>query len=451
LADRITYPTLANITTWRLAAGKKSFDLLFMMNEQYSVGASSFRDYLTVISPRDPVKIVHPNNTFTLNLTPCANQNHNYVLPVEVDGKQQILGDLRDFDYTTFDNTTLGYVHLFLQLSHRRPDEMIRIALKKLGELDGKPERVNQAIAKMNGEFNTGIPPVTEKTYRDSLTISGMLDSLVSKKLRQELVLTDVFIRTVPGVHPPNADEQYKMQLLFERYCPYYAFELFDTRKLRPTYNIDFNITKAVFEISTKILAQNPRSNLAYDEIWANFSQGRFTSESALEITISRVCMPPSVIGGSLTGIDFNTAVLLTDPTQTSHEFDYAQFPQMVNRSGNKGRKAGVGAVQYDTLLTRFSGLMVKEANLKVPAGTGFFMLKAQNVIVNNRLIAGLISVNAAQKIPGKVLVTQANGTDKAINIIEFLALLKKAGLNDVVTRVDGKLFNVYFKKIAGR
>ncbi len=69
--------------------------------------------------------------------------------------------------------------------------------------------------------------------------------------------------------------------------------------------------------------------------------------------------------------------------------------------------------------------------------------------MINNRIIAGCIVVDVAPKIPGRLLIKQVGGVDKTVSIAGFLAALKKAGLNDFTTKVNGKQLNVYFKKTA--
>ena len=37
--------------------------------------------YSMVIIAYEPIRLIHPDNTFALNLTPCANENNTHELP----------------------------------------------------------------------------------------------------------------------------------------------------------------------------------------------------------------------------------------------------------------------------------------------------------------------------------------------------------------------------------
>ena len=76
LAGDISYTTFQKFNQWKLPNGIKSFDLLFVKDEWSSGNSDDFFKKLSVISPRDPIKIVHPDGTFTINLTPCADEHH---------------------------------------------------------------------------------------------------------------------------------------------------------------------------------------------------------------------------------------------------------------------------------------------------------------------------------------------------------------------------------------
>ncbi len=392
-----------------------------MVNERFAGDEYDIKDELRIISLNSPICITEPNNAFTINLTPCANQNGNYVLPVSVYSRPAAVSKFKDLDVKNFQNTTLWYLHFFMQQSRLRPDQMIRVAFKQTAHNYGM-EGVNRAITNINNAYQTGVPLTTEKNYDDSLMICGVLDSLVSKKLRQEYVLNTGFILTEPGVHPPTYYEQYHMEILFEHYCRYGEFDLFDTRKFFPDYNVDLGIRHAVVEISTKIISPATVKDKApplFEEIRTNVASASLVNEYGLFIGITRICLPPSVINGTTVAIDFNQATLHADPKQgVSGGFFYDKFPQFALGEVNGADKFSPETwkrMDYDTLLTRFCGLIADSARFKIPDGKAALLVKGRDILINNHLVAGCLALDLASGNPGKVLITADNGKAKTV------------------------------------
>lgn len=453
LSEYISYPAFQKFNLWKLPNGIKSYDMLFVKDDYSSGSGDNFFKGLSVISARDPIKIVHPEGTFTLNLTPCANQYHNYVLPISVSCKPSVADELRNFDYTKFENTTLGYVHLFMQMSGMRPDQMIRIAFKESArnyDLTG----VNQAIAKINATYRTGIPLVTVKDYSDSLVISGVLDSLVSKKLRQEQVLTTGFILSEPGIHPPTYDERNRMEILFQRHVSSSAFVLFNPRNFLPDFNVELKSSQAVVEIASKILSpvvKSAKNPAPYDEIRIELCYTAVNNERMMRIDcMSDACLQPSVIAGTTLGIDFDAAFLFPEQLQTMDGYDCTPYPQFAKDTSAYKAYAPKKWTMYDTLFTHFTGLVIRDARFKLPYGKTNLLFKGKDVIINNRVIAGCLLADLSPDNTGKVLLNPANGISKTIAVTNLLLVLKKAGLNDFITKTDKKQLYIYFKKTAG-
>ncbi len=454
LAGDISYTTFQKFSQWKLPNGIKSFDLLFVKDGWSSGNSDDFFKDLSVISPRDPIKIVHPDGTFTVNLTPCADENHHYVLPLSVTYKPPVAGEIRDFDYSKFENTTLGYVHLFIQMSGQRPDQMIRLAFKdcaRSNDLLG----VNRAITKINDAYQTGIPLATEKNYDDPLMVSGVLDSLVSKKLRQERVLNTGFILSEPGIHPPTYDEKNRLEILFQHHLSSSAFELFNPRNFLPYFRVEIKDSRAaVVEISSKILSpvtKNGKNRPSYDEIRMWLCSAVVYNERMLRVDCgSDVCLQPSVIAGTTVGIDFDGAFLFPERQFAIDGYDYAPYPQFAKDTNAVKAYSPKRWTLYDTVFTHFTGLVVNEARFTLPNGKTNLLFKGQNVIINNRVIAGCLVADLSPDDTEKVLLNQADGKGKTMAIADLLSTLKKSGLKDFITKTDKKQLRVYFKKVAG-
>jgi len=455
LGDRVNYATFASASKWQLVGEENSFDTLFIANDQFSGDDNSFRDRAMLISPRSPIKIIPPGHDYIINLTPCRNELGDYALTYNIHYRHQYIDEyFSNFDYKKFDYTTQSCVHLFLQMSGKRPDQIIRAALKEQGEHSDGIAEMNRSITAVNMAFNTGIPLVTEKTYLDSTTISGFLDSLVSKKLRQEKVLAEGFILSEPGTHRITDMERYRLENLFVYQCRHCEFALFMPEYLEPISTLYIENTNAILEISSNMLRPlktGSHYNLAYNKLWLKYDSFTFQLNARLEMDITQVCLPPSVIGGTSIGIDFNSAKLWTDPALTTIEFSYKDYPQFKNQT--EERPATIisdryNTAQYDSLLTKFSGLKINQATLTIRKGKTVFKLNAANLLLNNRMIAGHIPLNVVPDQPGKIFITTIQGQDQPVDIPDLLLMLKKSGLNQLSTGIVGKQLYVYFKKI---
>jgi hypothetical protein len=72
----------SGITGWQLAGDDTSFNKLFFRDLQYSTSYNSGYYSLSAIRYRKPIQLMHPRNTFGLNLTPCTNNLQKYEAPV---------------------------------------------------------------------------------------------------------------------------------------------------------------------------------------------------------------------------------------------------------------------------------------------------------------------------------------------------------------------------------
>ena len=445
LSDYIKESSIVDVTGWTLAG--TPFKYLFVGESQssFSTDGSSRWNNFTVIANRAPIQLFHPNKSFTITLSPCTDGVGDFRVPVNVIFNQPILGTLRDFDYTKFDHTTQAYVHLLLQLSGKRPDEVIRNELREQARRGDGLLEMNRTISAINSEFQTGIPLVTEKNYRDSAVIQAVLDSLVSKKLRQEKVIATGFILSEPGIHHPTPVEDQRLYGVFSPYYYYFnSVNQFDRDKLRPNIRLDMDIKRANIEISPAIIQQAHNNKEVNAALWGDVKSAAYTTEDGLTMFFNSVCLPATTITGTAVGIDFTNADLLADPAQSIRQLNYGWYPQFAITKN----AAKQPAIQYDSLLTAFTGLFVKEARLKVPFGKDTLRFTGSNLIINNFLIAGYMALPLAPIKANAVLVTGKNGKQQGITVNRLLAVLKGSGLTDLLTKViDGQVF-VYFRKL---
>ena len=338
-------------------------------------------------------------------------------------------------------------------MSRQRPDQMIRAAFKEWArnyDLTG----VNQALTKINDAYQTGIPLATQKNYSDSLMISGVLDSLVSKKLRQERVFTTGFILSEPGMHPPTYDEKNRMEILFQHHLSSSAFELFNPRNFLPGFRVELKTSQAALvEISSKILspkAKSAKKAPAYDQIRIWLCSAVVNNKRMLRIDcMSDACLQPSVIAGTRLGIDFDGAFFFPEQLQTMDGYDCDPYPQFAKDTSAYKTYPPIKWTLYDTLFTHFTGLVIRDARFRLPFSKIDLLFKGKDVIINNRVIAGCLVADLAPGNSGKVVLNRADGTSKTIPAAVLLAMIKKAGLKDFITKTDEKQLRVYFKKVA--
>jgi len=453
LGSRISYESLTKATKWRVKGDKKGFDMLFISNDQFGGEPGYFSDDITLVSPRDPIKIIHPDNTFTLNLSPCPNENNYRLFHLWIIYKHPIVADIRDFDISKFDHSTLAYTHLLFKFSKKRPDQMIRIAFQGLAARQDGLQQMNKSILAINQEFRAGIPLVNGKNYRDSTVILAIQDSLVSKKLRQENVFTTAFVLSAPGIHQLTYSEQDKLETLFQPYCQESAFAIFEKSYINPHMDISFDDGRAVVEISSKIMHSIKPAlvkNQLFDEVWITFNSAAYTNEKGMQFRITKACLPPSVITNTSIGVDFSLAELLTDSVQLNEAINYMDYPQFKAQANNNGsKKVKAAKPDFDNLLKNFTGLFIKQADVKLPYGKETYRLKCAGLLINNKIITGNMIIRFAPEKSNTVLVDTEQGTTKAFNPTVLVSMLKKSGLNDVFTRVINNQLFIYFKKIA--
>lgn len=406
LGSIIEPQSISDMSGWTLAGEK--FENLFTADQLFSGDESDFSSRLAILSNRKAIKLTPPDKTFTLNLTPCKNTHGNYLFPVSINFTHKIVHDIRDFDFTKFDYTALSYVHLLLQLSNKRPDEMIRIALTEKSREGLK--KMNSSIASINYEFKTAIPLATGTNYLNPAIINSILDSLISKKLRQEKVLANSFILSSPGTHRINDIEEENLRNLFMPYYQFDSAEDFERKYIKPNIYIQLESRQAIIEISTAIIHPVIKENggLATTEVWADIKSAKYTSDNGLDMTFNSVCIPPSVITGTTILIDFTKARLLAARTAKNEELE--------------------------SLPTNFTGLFVKDARLSITTGKDTLQLKASDLIINNFLIAGYISLKRTSSYP--------------VPLPTLVSVLKKSGLTSLKTKIIGNELLIYFKKL---
>jgi hypothetical protein len=454
LKGYLSYKTFADMSNWIMAGREESFNYLFTLGNQVSESRSD----ISILSPRGPIRMTHPDKTFTINLTPCKNINGIYQLPLALFFKHPVMDEVRDFDFTKFDHTALAYVNLLLKLADKRPDQMIRLVLKQQAEQGNGLAEINLSITAINREYQTGIPPATEKNYQENAVIDGIMDSLVAKKLKQVNVLTTGFILSVPGIHlinPIEYDRLYGFFLSYVGNLPS-SIEIFEREVIRPDIYLSLDIKNAELEISRAIIQQE-NGNQAITKIFADIKTTRqtstnYTSRDGLRIDFNSVCLPHSIITGTHIVIDFNKASLITSHQQNTEQIDYTKYPQFVKTAAitksDNSKSAPDQVTQYDALLTEFTGLFIKSASFNIPLGNEVLTSNAANIILNNNLIAGSMIFEIAS---GKMAEIQlVNGRIKKIQIVELLSALKKTGLPYIKTLVIDKQLFVYFEKKVG-
>jgi hypothetical protein len=451
LKDYLSYKTFADMSNWILAGQEESFDYLFTSGGQIS----DYRSDFSILSPRRPIRMVSPDKTFTINFTPCKNSNGIYQLPLVLYFKHHIMDEVRDFDFTKFDHTALAYVSLLLKLADKRPDQMIRLALKEQSEhLNGMAE-MNRSITAINEAYQTGIPLTTKENYQDSIVIEGVMNSLVTKKLRQANVLTTGFILSASGIHAINTVEYDRLYELFLSYVGSLpgSIENFEKEVIRPDIYLSLDIKNTEIEISRAIIQQES-GNQAMTKIFADIKTTRqtstnYTSRDGLKMDFNNICFPHSVITGTHIAIDFNQASLLTCHQQNIEQIDYSLYPQLVKtvpvKKNDISKSASSQAIHYDTLLTEFTGLLIKNASFNIPLGKEMLIVNASNIILNNKLIAGSIIFEILSDKMAEIRLV--NGRTKKIQIVELLSALKKIGLPNIKTSVIKKQLFVYFEK----
>ncbi len=406
--------------------------------------------YSMVIIAYEPIRLIHPDNTFALNLTPCANENNTHELPVHAGYKHLINKYIPGYDYKSFDKSAQSYFKVLLNMYGGTEEEILNKVLFNYEMTDIQP-----FISTVNSKYNIEIEL---DSLNEEETISNILSELERKNIDfSDFILTE-FILTDSSHHTINDVEKSRMYFIFSERIGNFTFENIDS-VIYPQVTATITTKNIGIEINENVIrrwdaiknepAKDQKGKFLPANILADITTLNYTTSKGIEVPIKDVCVTRSEIAGTSILLNFTKAQLCSSKEKHSNILEYSNYPLFITDSvpGREYRKQYV----YDSLLTGFTGLMIQDGTLNIPFKNRVITVSGSNIILNNKFISGSF------KLPIDDMVDSLKTTSTLkIPIVESFIettmdeldeYFKNIGLKDLKFVRDGRFLKVFFKK----
>ena len=459
------YHDLKQAMDWLLVDGEKTFNALYFKNFQSDVGGLSGQgSAMTVVAINTLVKFTHLDNTYTINLTPCKSDTHTFELPFVMNRSYDILNYDRDFKYEDFDHSAQAYLRIIFLRLDLHPDVVLTGLLTEMIDNDGpKRLRFNRFIQTSNKKYDISIPRASSNKTKDKTYIPLILKALKAKYINPEEVINDEFILTDPSTHLMNNKEKDNLSgIISEFYDGGFNLDNIDKQMLQPQYRAGVDVKHIGVEISDKVIRSwdivNKRPILDSNnkpvpsKILAEVPSVEFSSDQGISAKIKSVCFSTSEISGTGIILNFDHSVLVDKSIETETSFSEYNYPlfRIMPKRGEKDKTVdGMTIATYDTLITKFSGLLVNEAKISIPYKSDTINTSVKNLIINNKLISGEINlkIDQSQGVSNESVNLNIGNRIMVVNIKDLQKDLYKKGIKDVHFEITKNYLIILFKK----
>lgn len=197
---------------------------------------------------------------------------------------------------------------------------------------------------------------------------------------------------------------------------------------------------KLSIEINKDIIRPKNESSDSILPILFDLDKFEFSNNETKAIT-SQVCLPKALISNTDIEIDFDKASIISYKDDFFNSvFNFGDYPLLLD---------GADEGYYNNLLIDFSGLFVKNSNLKIPIGKHQVAAKGKNIIINNHLISGIIKINYQKaKNDISIYLKNTDNNEFKITLRKLSKKLKKIGLDsfEITTLKEEKLVIIHFR-----
>jgi hypothetical protein len=457
LETLIPYESFNKMTGWKYSGKENFYESVFFKNLQTSSNTGNAFYSLTTIAYK-PIRIMHPDNTFAINITPCANENKIYELPITINYEHSINKYISDFDYELFDRTTKSYLEVLLNIVGVREEEILNKVL-----FNYEMTEIQPFISTVNSKYHTELKL---DSLNEEESIANILSELKSKNVDFSDFLLKEFILTDNSNHIINDDEQYRMLNIFSEWLGNITMESID-KIIYPQISATIATKSINIEINENIIRRwNPLRNEPMKEKNGNFistniltetSSLNYSTSDGLDVFIKDVCLNSTEIAGTGILLNFNKAQIIGSLKKHYNLLEYYNYPLFVTDSisehiGDFGIDNFMRYV-YDTLLTNFSGLFIQVATLNIPIKNKVISAQGSNLIINNKLISGTIifkteGLSDSKNIPSKIKFVINESSTIEITIEELRQYFRNIGIKDFKFIKEGGQLKMFFKTI---
>jgi hypothetical protein len=453
------YADFVAVTGWQLPGKEKAFSSLFAKNYMPEVGSGEQNAILTILSYKSPIKLIHPDDSFTINLTPCVSGNHIFDVPLVVHYSNPVLRYDHRFDYKKFNHSARAYLHLFIAIGARSEDILKRLLEDKVDNDDNRLTGFSKFIDTVNKKYGLGITiEATDKSIVKQ-NIPGIIQQIEHKKIKPEIFITNEFIVTDDTQHAINDKEKERLQSAVDDFIHFTGFDDFDKNFLQPKCNAGAEVKRIDIEINKEVLRKwdDMKRGPVLDSagksvrlpILTDVAKLDFSTQQGVDAKITGICPTTAEITGTGITLYLENAELIDKLNHPN--FDEHNYPLFLlgKPGGKKLNGDGMVIFEYDTLLNNFSGLLVHTAKIYIPFRNNTITGEAQELIVNNKLISGTISI-AIHQLPnnknGEIKLQEGNKTI-VTNIREVESSLKKHGITSLKLQKQSNSLYIFFKK----
>lgn len=456
LETLIPYESFNKMTGWKYSGKENFYESAGFKNLQTASNMGDAFYSLTTVAYK-PIRIMHPDNTFVINVTPCTNENKIYELPITINYEHSINKYISDFDYELYDRTAKSYLEVLLNIIGVRDEEILNKVLFNY-EMTG----IQPFISTVNSKYNTEIKL---DSLNQEESIANILSELKSKNIDFVDFLLKEFILTDNSNHIINDNEQYRILNIFSEWLGNVTMESID-KIIYPQISAAIDAKSIIIEINEDIIRRwDPLENKPMKakngnsiptNILAETSSLKYSTSYGLDVFIKDVCINRTEIAGTGILLNFNKALLISSQKKHYNILEYNNYPLFVTDSVSVYiRDFGIGNITryvYDTLLTNYNGLFIQRATLNIPFKNKIISAQGSNIIINNKLISGTIlfqteGLSDSKSMPSKIVLRIDETTIIETTIDELEQYFRNISIKEFKFVKESDQLKLYFKK----
>ena len=440
LNGTVSYNLFCNLINYKLDGGEEMYDNLFYSRSRFSYSSRNESKFLSCdIVSSEPLKFIHPNNTYTINLTPCTNDSsHNYYkTPIKALVEYPLNRYFQDFDYEAFDKSAKSYIDILLEISNDDIySQTLEFILFGTGYNIEPKINIPAFVRKINKKYKTDLS--SDFDYQRKF-IDQIVTELAEREIDFAEFISQEFILTNKSNNPINIKEKEKLEeiFVFKFYDPISKVDELTTPTLDLQCPIDYmsillntNMVKKYGQEKVSSLAESLPNNME-TAILFNIRYFDYSIKKGIRMEEKSICSPLLEIAGTDILLDIKEASLVESKIN-SHFLEKEQFPLL----------------SYDSLLNSFSGLSITEAVLHIPFKENNILASASNIILNNMLISGSILLPYTPMDNTDKIRIENKSTNIETTVKELKDEIERKGLKCKILQED-KLIKIYFKKYA--
>jgi hypothetical protein len=446
IKDLVEYSAFNKIIGWTQVAPENIYNHIYFRNYYFDNSWHASFNSLTAIAYQ-PIRMMHPDSTFALNLTPCTSESKFYELPLTLSYSHGIRQYERNFDDEAFDKTPKAYVVAFMSVLSGREDEILQGLL-----FAGEMPNIDGFAEALNSKYGTAVD-------LDSLDEEQAIEHILAELQRKEITFSDYilndWLKPTAPTHQLNAQEKYRLDEIFGSVMsPDPVARLHEI--IYPHVSASFRTKQIGIEISTDILrkwdgikgqaAKGKSGEFLPPNILATIPELNYKTESGVEAAIQEVCFTRSEIAGTGILLTFNTARLL-DGKGRHRYFPSIYWPY------NSDYPRFI-PLKVDSLIDNFTGLLIERATISMQLKGHQIQAEVNNLLINNRLIAGTITFpfvdNANQRLQSTTIRIKVDPTTTMeITTDEVAQIFTNLGFTEASFGLDGNVRKLFFSKYA--